>query len=190
MQYCTVTTSRWVIKTFFFFNKSRHREYFSTTVHPFQSTLRVTTWLRFVAVTNVSGQTLTLNAIWRFGELQWWILLFTVYTGADDRLCVWGGVRWYHHMEWIALGGGVAKVWTGLCFGHKTKTIWQMPFWIHRVPWKDPEAYCCANRHFTHWANSVTLWCQMNKVNLFNCIYHICHIRSPQRKPMQVWRTC
>ncbi len=110
----------------------------------------VSTWLQFVVVTDLSGQMLTFDGIWHFGEVFLFKdeSRFSLYR-ADGRQCVWRRV-----------GERFAKVstlwtsgpWWRWGYGMGRRMLWTTNtgafYWWHfectEIPWWDPEAHCCA----------------------------------------------
>ncbi len=83
----------------------------------------VSTWLKFVVVTNLSGQMLTFDVIWNFGEVFSSRMNpgFTVqgrWQTACMALCGWA-VYWCQCCG--SSGPCGVMVWAGLCYGQRTQ---------------------------------------------------------------------
>ncbi len=82
----------------------------------------VSTWLPFIVVTNLSGQMLTFDGVWHFGEvfssqMNLWLSLYR----ADGRQSVWRRVckqfADVNVVDRVVHGGGGVMVWAGVCYG-------------------------------------------------------------------------
>ncbi len=95
--------------------------------------------LQFVVVTNLSGQMLTFDgvlALWR-GFLFTDESRFSLYR-ADGRQRVWRRVGWA--VCWCQRCGSSGPWWR---WGYGMGRHW-WHFECTKVPWRDPEAHCCA----------------------------------------------
>ncbi len=83
----------------------------------------VSTWLQFIIVTDLSGQMLTFDGVWHFGEVFTVESRFSPYR-ADGRQRVWRCVG-----ERIAVG-----LWYGQAYvmDNEHRCILLMAFWMHR----------------------------------------------------------
>ncbi len=82
----------------------------------------VSTWLQFVVVTDLSGQKLTFNGVWHFGEV--FSSRLSLYR-VDGRQRVWRHVgeqfAYVNAVDQVAHGGGGVMVWAGVCYGQQTQ---------------------------------------------------------------------
>ncbi len=100
-----------------------------------------------VVVTDLSGQMLTFDGVWHFGSLHGWIPVFTVqgrWQTACVESCGWA-VCWCQRC-------GSSGPWWRWGYGMGRRMLWTTNtgafYWWHfectEIPWRDPEAHCCA----------------------------------------------
>ncbi len=96
----------------------------------------VSTWLQFVVVTDLSGQMLTFDGVWHFGE----VFSSRMNPGfhctvqmADSMY----GVVWVSGLLMSTLWMVVVGLWYGQAYVMDTGACTE-------IPWRDPEAHCCA----------------------------------------------
>ncbi len=107
----------------------------------------VSTWLQFVAVTDLSGQMLTFDGVWHFGEVFSSQMNPGFHCTGQMADSVYG-VVWMSGLLMSALWFEWPMVAVGLWYGqayvmdNKHRCILLMAFWTE-IPWWDPEAHCC-----------------------------------------------
>ncbi len=97
----------------------------------------VSTWLQFVIVTDLSGQMLTFDGVWHFGEMfsSGTNTCFHSTGQMADRMY---GVVWVsvfsdvNVVDRVAQGGGGVMVWAGVCYGQRTQVYFIDGNWMHR----------------------------------------------------------
>ncbi len=110
----------------------------------------VSIWLQFVTVTDLSGQMLTFDDVWHFGE----VFSSRMNPGfhctgqmADSMY----GVMWVSG-SWCQCCGSSGP-WCRWGYGMGRCVLWKKTntgasYWWHfectEIPWRDPEAHCCA----------------------------------------------
>ncbi len=111
--------------------------------------IRVSTWLQLVVVTDFSGQMLTFDGVWHFGELFSSRMNPGFHCTGQMADSVYG-IVWVSGLlmsilwiEWpmVAWGYGMGRrmLWTT-----NTGTFYWWHFECTEIPWRDPEAHCCA----------------------------------------------
>ncbi len=107
----------------------------------------VSTWLQFIVVTDLSGQMLTFNGVWHFGEVFSSQMNPGFHCTGQMADSVYG-VVW---VCWSQRCGSSGPLWRwGYCMGRRM--LWTTNtgafYWWHfectEIPWRDPEAHCCA----------------------------------------------
>ncbi len=99
--------------------------------------IRVSTWLQFVIVTDLSGQRLTFDGIWHFGEVfSSWMNPGFHYTGqmADSMYSVVWVSGLLMSMLWIEWPMVAVGLWYGQAYAmdNEHRCILLMAFWMHR----------------------------------------------------------
>ncbi len=100
--------------------------------------IRVSTWLQFVVVTDLSGQMLTFDGVWHFGEVlsSRMILVFTVqgrWQTACMALCRWA-------VCWCQRCGSSGPWWRwdyGMLWTTNTGAFYWWHFECTEIPWWD-----------------------------------------------------
>ncbi len=111
--------------------------------------LVVLTWLQFVVVTDLSGQMLTFDGVWHFGEvfssrMNPGFTLQGRWQTACMASCGWT-VCWCQRCgssgPWWRWGYGMGRcmLWTT-----DTGPLYGWHIECTEIPWRDPEAHCCA----------------------------------------------
>ncbi len=104
----------------------------------------VSTWLQFVIVTDLSGQMLTFDGVWHFGEVFSSRMNPGFHCTGQMADSVYGVV-------WVS-GSLMSTLWiewpmvaVGLWYGQANTGAF---YWCHfectETPWRDSEAHCCA----------------------------------------------
>ncbi len=78
------------------------------------------TWLQFVVVSDLSGQMLTFDGAWHFGEVfsSWMNPGFSLYRAEGrQHVCVVWMIGLLNVVDLVAHGGGGVMVWAGVCYG-------------------------------------------------------------------------
>ncbi len=88
--------------------------------------IRVSTWLQFVVVTDLSGQMLTFDGVWHFGEVFSHLMNPGFHCTGQMADSVYG-IMWVSGLlmstlwiEWPMVAGGV-MIWAGVCYGQRTQ---------------------------------------------------------------------
>ncbi len=81
----------------------------------------VSTWLQFIVVTDLSGQMLTFDSFWHFGEVFSSRMNHCSVNRADGRPRVWRRVgerfAYVNVVDQVVHSGGGVMVWAGVCYG-------------------------------------------------------------------------
>ncbi len=109
--------------------------------------IRVLTWLQFVVVTDLSGQMLTFDGVWHFGEVfssrmnpgfhckgRWQTVYGIVWVSGLLMSTLWMSCPWW---RW-GYGMGSRMLWTT-----NTGAFYWWHFECTEIPRRDPEAHCC-----------------------------------------------
>ncbi len=82
---------------------------------------RVLTWLQFVVVIDLSGQMLTFDGVWHFGEVFPSRMNPGFHCTGQIADSVWAGERFadVNVVDRVAHGGGGVMIWAGVCYGQR-----------------------------------------------------------------------
>ncbi len=111
--------------------------------------IEVSTWLQFVIVADLSGQMLTFDGVWHFGEMFSSRMNAGFHCTGQMAVSVYG-VVWVSSLLMLTLwiewpmwrwdyGMGRRKLWTT-----NTGEFYWWHFECTEIPWRGPEAHCCA----------------------------------------------
>ncbi len=106
--------------------------------------IRVSTWLQFVIVTDLSGQMLTFDGVWHFGKVFFSRMNPGFHCTGQMADSVYG-------VMWVS-GLLTSGPWWRLGYGMGMRMLWTTNtgafYWWHfectEIPWWDPEAHSCA----------------------------------------------
>ncbi len=109
----------------------------------------VSTWLQFVVVTDLSGQMLTLDGVWHVGEVFSSRMNPGFHCTGQMADSVYG-IVWGSGLLMSTLW--IERPWWQWGYGMGRHMLWTMNtgacYWWHfectEIPWRDPEAHCCA----------------------------------------------
>ncbi len=110
---------------------------------------RVSNWLQFIIVTNLSGQMLTFDGVWHFGEVfssrmnPGFHCTGQMADSVYDVVWVSGLLMSTLWIEWPMVAVGL---WYGQAYvmENEHRCILLMALACTEIPWRDPEAHCCA----------------------------------------------
>ncbi len=102
----------------------------------------VSTWLQFVIIVDLSGQMLTFDGVWHFGE----VISSRMNPGFHCTGQMYG-VVWVSSLLmstlWIEWPMVAVGLWCGQAYVMNIRLFNGGHFECTEIPWRDPEAHCC-----------------------------------------------